>query len=73
MNVKTAHKGYPKEELLAEVARQLLAEVGPEQEHWSSDWETRMVELSCATRRVARDERAGGSPGARHTTHMSVW
>lgn len=47
------HHFKDKEELLAEVARQLLAEVGQEQEHWSSDWETRMVELSCATRRVA--------------------
>ena len=42
-----------KEELLAEVARSLLAEVGHEQPEWSADWETRMIELSCATRRVA--------------------
>lgn len=47
------HHFRDKEELLAEVARSLLAEVGHEQEHWSTDWETRMVELSCATRRVA--------------------
>ncbi len=47
------HHFRDKEELLAEVARSLLAEVGHEQEHWSTDWEKRMVELSCATRRVA--------------------
>lgn len=47
------HHFRDKEELLAEVARSLLGEVGHEQEHWSTDWETRMVELSCATRRVA--------------------
>lgn len=47
------HHFRDKEELLAEVARCLLAEVGHEQEHWSADWETRMVELSLATRRVA--------------------
>lgn len=47
------HHFRDKEELLAEVARSLLAEVGQEQEHWSTDWETRMVELSSATRRVA--------------------
>ena len=47
------HHFRDKEELLAEVARSLLAEVGHEQEHWSTDWETRMVELSLATRRVA--------------------
>lgn len=47
------HHFRDKEELLAEVARSLLSEVGHEQEEWSTDWETRMVELSCATRRVA--------------------
>ena len=47
------HHFRDKEELLAEVARSLLAEVGQEQEQWSADWEGRMVELSCATRRVA--------------------
>lgn len=47
------HHFRDKEELLTEVARSLLNEVGHEQEHWSSDWETRMVELSLATRRVA--------------------
>lgn len=47
------HHFRDKDALLAEVARSLLAEVGHEQAHWSTDWETRMVELSCATRRVA--------------------
>jgi TetR/AcrR family tetracycline transcriptional repressor len=47
------HHFKDKEELLAEVAKCLLAEIGHEQEHWSTDWETRMVELSVATRRVA--------------------
>ena len=47
------HHFRDKDELLAEVARSLLDKVGHEQEHWSTDWETRMVELSCATRRVA--------------------
>lgn len=47
------HHFRDKEELLAQVARCLLEEIGHEQAHWSSDWETRMIELSCATRRVA--------------------
>ena len=41
-----------KEELLAQIARALLVEVGHEKEHWSSDWDERMIELSLATRRV---------------------
>lgn len=47
------HHFKNKEELLAEVARCLLREVGNQQESWSDDWETRTIELSLATRRVA--------------------
>lgn len=47
------HHFRDKEALLAHVARCMLEEVGGEQEHWSPDWETRMIELSLATRRVA--------------------
>lgn len=46
------HHFRDKEELLTQVARLLLQEVGSEQETWSSDWEERIIELSCATRRV---------------------
>jgi TetR/AcrR family transcriptional regulator, tetracycline repressor protein len=46
------HHFHNKEELLAQIARTLLVEVGHEQESWSSDWDERMIELSLATRRV---------------------
>jgi AcrR family transcriptional regulator len=46
------HHFQNKEELLIQVSRALLLEVGHEQETWSSDWDERMVELSLATRRV---------------------
>jgi TetR/AcrR family transcriptional regulator, tetracycline repressor protein len=47
------HHFRDKEELLVEVARSLLNEIDHEQDSWSADWETRLVELSLATRRVA--------------------
>lgn len=46
------HHFKDKEEILVEVARRLMEEIGAEQEHWSDDWETRTIELSLATRRV---------------------
>lgn len=46
------HHFRDKEELLTQVARRLLQEVGSEQDTWSSDWEERIIELSRATRRV---------------------
>ena len=47
------HHFKDKDELLASVARLLLEEIGREQASWSDDWETRIIELSLATRRVA--------------------
>lgn len=47
------HHFRDKEELLTQVVRRLLEEINEEQEQWSDDWETRTVELSLATRRVA--------------------
>ncbi len=46
------HHFRDKDELLANVARRLLQEIGKEQEVWSSNWEERMLELGLATRRV---------------------
>lgn len=46
------HHFRDKEELLTQVARCLLEEINHEQEEWSTDWETRTIELSLATRRV---------------------
>jgi TetR/AcrR family tetracycline transcriptional repressor len=47
------HHFKDKEEILTEVARRMMEEIGAEQEEWSDDWETRTIELSMATRRVA--------------------
>lgn len=47
------HHFRDKEELLAQVVRHLLEEINAEQDSWSTDWETRTIELSLATRRVA--------------------
>lgn len=47
------HHFKDKEELLAQAARAMLEEINHEQEQWSDDWETRTIELSLATRRVA--------------------
>ncbi|WP_375383482.1 TetR/AcrR family transcriptional regulator [uncultured Sphingomonas sp.] len=47
------HHFRHKEELLTQVARQLLEEVNNEREVWSTDWEQRTIELSSATRRIA--------------------
>ncbi|GGE00283.1 hypothetical protein GCM10011529_03070 [Polymorphobacter glacialis] len=47
------HHFRDKEELLTQVARCFLEEIGHQQERWSDDWETRTIELSLATRRVA--------------------
>lgn len=47
------HHFKDKEELLTQVARCMLEEINREQERWSDDWETRTIELSLATRRVA--------------------
>lgn len=47
------HHFKDKEELLTQVARYMLEEINREQERWSDDWETRTIELSLATRRVA--------------------
>lgn len=47
------HHFRDKEELLAQVVRRLLEEINHEQDEWSDDWETRTIELSLATRRVA--------------------
>jgi TetR/AcrR family transcriptional regulator, tetracycline repressor protein len=47
------HHFSDKDELLSQVARRLLVEIDHEQERWSTDWETRTIELSLATRRVA--------------------
>jgi AcrR family transcriptional regulator len=47
------HHFRDKEELLTQVARWLLEEINHEQDEWSTDWETRTIELSLATRRVA--------------------
>ena len=47
------HHFKDKEEILTEVARRMMEEIGAEQETWSNDWETRTIELSLATRRVA--------------------
>lgn len=41
-----------KEELLTEVARAVLDEIGHEAGAWSNDWEKRTIELSIAARRV---------------------
>lgn len=41
-----------KEELLTEVARAVLEEIGRETGAWSDDWEKRTIELSIAARRV---------------------
>lgn len=41
-----------KDELLAEVARGLLEEIGREPGAWTGDWETRTIEISIAARRV---------------------
>lgn len=46
------HHFKDKEEILTEVARRMMEEIGTEQEKWSDDWETRTIELSLATRRV---------------------
>lgn len=46
------HHFRDKDELLAKVARRMLEEVGAEQDHWSENWEKRIIELSLATRRV---------------------
>ena len=46
------HHFHDKDELLANVARRLLQEVGKQQEVWSSNWDERMIELGLATRRV---------------------
>ncbi|WP_425230003.1 TetR/AcrR family transcriptional regulator [Sphingomonas sp.] len=46
------HHFSNKEELLTQIARALLVEIGREQERWSGDWNERMIELSLATRRV---------------------
>lgn len=46
------HHFKDKEEILTEVARRMMEEIGAEQDEWSDDWETRTVELSLATRRV---------------------
>lgn len=46
------HHFKDKEEILTEVARRMLEEIGTEQKQWSQDWETRTIELSLATRRV---------------------
>lgn len=47
------HHFQDKEELLTQVTRCLLEEINHEQDVWSEDWETRTIELSLATRRVA--------------------
>ena len=47
------HHFRDKEELLTQVVRCLLEKINAEQESWSEDWETRTIELSLATRRVA--------------------
>lgn len=47
------HHFKDKEEILTEVVRRMLEEIGEEQEVWSEDWETRIIELSLANRRVA--------------------
>lgn len=47
------HHFRDKEEILTEVARRMMEEIGDEQSEWSDDWETRTIELSLATRRVA--------------------
>jgi TetR/AcrR family transcriptional regulator, tetracycline repressor protein len=47
------HHFKDKEEILTEVARRIMEEIGAEQDEWSDDWETRTLELSLATRRVA--------------------
>ncbi|MFC4295874.1 TetR/AcrR family transcriptional regulator [Novosphingobium tardum] len=46
------HHFKDKEEILTEVVRRMLEEIGAEQDTWSDDWETRTIELSLATRRV---------------------
>jgi AcrR family transcriptional regulator len=46
------HHFKDKDEILTEVARRMMEEIGAEQEEWSEDWETRAIELSLATRRV---------------------
>lgn len=47
------HHFRDKDELLTQVVRLLLEKINGEQESWSDDWETRTIELSLATRRVA--------------------
>lgn len=47
------HHFKDKEELLTVAARAMLEEINHERERWSDDWETRTIELSLATRRVA--------------------
>ncbi|WP_199554215.1 TetR/AcrR family transcriptional regulator [Sandaracinobacteroides hominis] len=47
------HHFRDKDELLAQVVRTLLEEINAERDVWSADWETRTIELSLATRRVA--------------------
>lgn len=47
------HHFRDKEELLTRVVRYLLEKINDEQDSWSDDWETRTIELSLATRRVA--------------------
>lgn len=46
------HHFRDKEALLVKVARLLLHKINVEQEVWSSDWETRTIELALATYRV---------------------
>jgi len=47
------HHFRDKEELLTQVVRALLEETSAEQKNWSTDWETRTIELALATRHVA--------------------